>query len=368
MAISPFDRRMMAAAIRYSYRHLGRTGTNPSVATILVRDDGDVPVIVGRGITAIGGRPHAETEAIKEAGELAIGATAYVTLEPCAHHASTPPCAEALVRDGVRRVVSATTDPDDRVSGRGYKILEDGGIEVERDVLAIEAENAMAGYLTQRKLGRPHVTLKMALSKDGKIGRRDEGQVAITGDVSNAVSHVLRATSDVILVGIGTALQDDPSLTCRLPGMEDRSPVRLILDRHLRLPLDSALVRSAHKHPVIVATTSDPYSEKYRQLADSGCSLLACEETGTGIALPELLEDLSGRGYSSVLVEGGASVAASFLNAHLVDRIRLYVGPQEIGNEGIPAPLSPEAMPSGFSLVDTQTFGTDKRFEYERAS
>lgn len=368
MAITPFDRRMMAAAIRYSYRNLGRTGTNPSVSTLLVRDDGDVPVIVGRGITAIGGRPHAETEAILEAGDLARGATAYVTLEPCAHHASTPPCAEALVRDGIRRVVSATTDPDGRVSGRGYKILEDGGIEVERDIMAHDADRAMAGYMTQRKLGRPHVTLKMALSKDGKIGRRDAGQVAITGPISNDVSHVLRATSDVILVGIGTALEDDPSLTCRLPGMENRSPVRLVLDRHLKLPLDSALVRSAQEHPVIVATTSQPDSDKYRQLAQAGCSMLGCDDSETGIALPELLEDISGRGYSSVLVEGGASVAASFLNAHLVDRIRLYVGPETIGNDGIDAPLSPDNMPSGFDLIGTETFGADKRYEYERVT
>ncbi|MCP4314650.1 MAG: bifunctional diaminohydroxyphosphoribosylaminopyrimidine deaminase/5-amino-6-(5-phosphoribosylamino)uracil reductase RibD [Hyphomicrobiales bacterium] len=368
MAVSAFDRRMMAAAIRYSYRNLGRTGTNPSVSTLLVRDDGDVPVIVGRGITAIGGRPHAETEAIMEAGDLAMGATAYVTLEPCAHHASTPPCAEALVRDGIKRVVSATTDPDGRVSGRGYKILEDGGIEVESDVLASDAEYAMAGYLTQRKLGRPHVTLKMAVSKDGKIGGRNAGQVTITGPVSNSASHVMRATSDVIIIGIGTALEDDPSLTCRLPGMQDRSPARLVLDRNLRLPLDSALVRSAHDFPVIIATTRPPDSEKYHQLSQAGCIILACEESGGGIALPELLEDLAGRGYSTVLVEGGAAVAAAFLDAHLVDRIRVYLGPGVIGKDGVSAPLTPDNMPSGFNLIATETFGADLRYEYERSS
>ena len=359
---------MMAAAIRYSYRHLGRTGTNPSVSTILVRDDGDIPVVVGRGITAIGGRPHAETEAIREAGELARGATAYVTLEPCAHHASTPPCAEALVRDGIRRVVSATTDPDGRVSGRGYKILEDGGIEVERDVLASDAQYAMSGYLTMRKFSRPHVTLKLALSKDGMIGRKGGGQVPITGPVSNAASHVLRATSDVIIVGIGTALEDDPSLTCRLPGLEDRSPVRLVLDRHLRLPADSNLVRTARDHPVLVATTRPPDHDAYRQLAEAGCTMLACDASDAGIALPELLEDLGGLGHSSVLVEGGAAVAESFLNAGLVDRIRLYVGPEPIGDDGIPAPISLDRMPQGFGLIDTQTFGADKRYEFERTS
>ncbi|MEM9104133.1 MAG: bifunctional diaminohydroxyphosphoribosylaminopyrimidine deaminase/5-amino-6-(5-phosphoribosylamino)uracil reductase RibD [Pseudomonadota bacterium] len=368
MAISEFDRRMMAAAIRYSYRHLGRTGTNPSVATILVRDVGDVPVVVGRGITAIGGRPHAETEAIKEAGDLAKGATAYVTLEPCAHHASTPPCSEALVRDGIKRVVSATTDPDGRVSGRGYKILEDGGVEVEQDVLASDAQYAMAGYLSMRKLSRPHVTLKMALSKDGMIGRRGGGQVAITGPVSNDANHILRATSDVIIVGIGTALEDDPSLTCRLPGLEDRSPVRLVLDRNLRLPLDSTLVRTARDHPVLVATTSLPDHEAYDPLVQAGCSMMACDDSETGIALPELLEDLGGRGYSSVLVEGGATVAESFLQAGLVDRIRLFVGPQPIGEKGVPAPVSPDRMPKEYKLIETQMFAADTRYEFERTS
>ena len=366
MAVSAFDRRMMAAAIRYTWRNLGRTGTNPSVSTVLVRDDGDGPVIVGRGITAIGGRPHAETEAIAEAGERARGATAYVTLEPCAHHGSTPPCAEALVRAGVRRVVSATTDPDGRVSGRGYEILEEGGIEVEADVLATEAQYAMSGYLTQREIGRPHVTLKLAVSADGRIGRRGAGQVAITGPESNAASHLLRATSDVIIIGIGTALEDDPALTCRLPGMENRSAARLVLDRALRLPLDCKLVRTARQSPVIVATTVLPDDERYRRLSEAGCTMMACEESGDGIALPELLDDLAAQGHASVMVEGGTAVARSFLDAHLVDRIRLYVGPEAIGEDGIDAPLSPERMPDGFEPKRTDVFGADRRLEYER--
>ncbi|WP_136658800.1 bifunctional diaminohydroxyphosphoribosylaminopyrimidine deaminase/5-amino-6-(5-phosphoribosylamino)uracil reductase RibD [Nitratireductor sp. XY-223] len=368
MAVSAFDRRMMAAAIRYTWRNLGRTGTNPSVSTIIVRDDeGDTPVIVGRGITAIGGRPHAETEAIAEAGELARGATAYVTLEPCAHHASTPPCAEALVRAGVKRVVAATTDPDGRVSGRGYRILEDGGIDVEVDVLAEQAQYAMSGYLTQRRFGRPHVSLKLAVSSDGKIGRRGGGQVAITGPQSNAASHILRATSDVIVVGIGTVLEDDPMLTCRLPGMEDRSPARLVLDRGLRLPLDCRLVRTARAHPVLVATTVLPDDERYRSLSEAGCIMVACEESGDGIALPELLEDLAARGYSTVMVEGGATVARSFIDAHLVDRIRLYAGPEAIGDDGVASPLTPDEMPDGFVPTRTDVFGADRRLEYERS-
>lgn len=366
MAVSEFDRRMMAAAIRYTYRHLGRTGTNPSVATILVQEVDGVPVIVGRGLTAIGGRPHAETEALEEAGGRAVGSTAYVTLEPCAHHGSTPPCAEALVTAGVSRVVAATTDPDGRVSGRGYRILEDGGIEVEADVLAPLAKRAMAGYLTQRRLARPHVMLKLALSKDGKIGCKGDGQVPITGPLSNAVNHLLRATNDVILIGIDTAIEDDPSLTCRLPGLEGRSPLRLVLDRQLRLPMDSRLVRSAHEIPLMVATVRLPDDEKHRQLTQAGCRMLACEENETGIALPEMLEDLCGQGVMNVMIEGGAAIARSFLDADLVDRIHLYIGPDEIGEDGVAAPLTPEDMPAGFVKTGTSRFGPDLRFEYER--
>src|SRR5918994_424289 len=178
------DRRFMAAALRLSKKHSGLTSTNPSVGTLIVRDDGAGPVIIGRGVTAIGGRPHAETEALAEAGELARGATAYVTLEPCAHHGRTPPCANALVTAGVRRVVGAAVDPDDRVSGKGYAILRQAGVEVVERVLVDEAADAMAGYLTRSLKKRPEVTLKLALSQDGMIGKLGEGQIAITGEVS----------------------------------------------------------------------------------------------------------------------------------------------------------------------------------------
>ena len=363
---SDFDRRMMAAAIRYSFRHLGRTGTNPSVATLIVRDTEAGPVIVGRGVTAIGGRPHAETEALAEAGELARDATAYVTLEPCAHHGSTPPCANALVAAGVKRVVAATTDPDHRVSGKGYAILRDAGVEVLTDVLKADADFAMAGYLMQRNKNRAHVTLKMAVSADGKIGKRGVGQVAVTGEESRAATHILRAVSDVILVGVETALEDDPELTCRLPGLESRSPVRLVLDSRLRLPLSSRLVQSAATTPVIVATTEPPDSAEYRALSDAGCQLMACESADRGVALAELLDDLSGRGYFTVAVEGGARVAKSFLAAGLVDRIVLYTGPDSIGPEGVDAPFDADHIPDGFKLEDTLRYGRDVCRIYER--
>ena len=225
MAVSALDRRYMAAAIRLARWHEGRTGSNPSVATLIVREIEGMPVIVGRGVTAIGGRPHAEPQALAEAGELARGATAYVTLEPCAHHGRTPPCAEALVAAGVSRVVAAATDPDDRVSGRGYAILRQAGIEVEEGVLAADAERDLAGYLTRRIKNRVHVTLKLAISANGKIGRRDGAQMPITGEITRRQVHAMRAQSDVILIGVGTATNDDPDLTCRLPGQIGRAHV-----------------------------------------------------------------------------------------------------------------------------------------------
>jgi len=247
------DRRFMAAALRLSRRNAGRTSTNPSVGTIIVRDDGAGSMIVGTGVTAVGGRPHAETEALAEAGELARGATAYVTLEPCAHHGRTPPCANALVNAGVARVVGAASDPDPRVSGKGYAILRAAGIEVVEKVLAAEASEQMAGYLIRSLKKRPEVILKLALSSDGKIGRHGAGQVAITGDIARREVYLMRAEADGILVGIGTALEDDPALTVRLPGLENRSPARIVLDRQIRLPEASKLVSGIDRVPLYVA-------------------------------------------------------------------------------------------------------------------
>ena len=197
------DERFMAAAIRLAMRHSGITGTNPSVATLIVRDekDGQGPRIVGRGITALGGRPHAEAQALREAGEAARGATAYVTLEPCAHHGRTPPCAEALVAAGIARVVSAAADPDPRVNGKGHAILTAGGLEVTPGILAAEAASDLSAYLTRHAKNRPEVTLKMALSADGCLGVRGGGQVHITGPVANRQTHLVRARHDAILIG-----------------------------------------------------------------------------------------------------------------------------------------------------------------------
>ena len=360
------DRRYMAAAIRLSMKHSGLTSTNPSVCTLIVRDDGQAPVIVGRGVTAKGGRPHAETEALAEAGELSRGATAYVTLEPCAHHGRTPPCANALVAAGVTRVVGAATDPDERVSGKGYAILRQAGIEVVERVLAEEAADAMAGYLTRSLKKRPEVTLKLALSQDGMIGKPGEGQIAITGEVSRRQVHMMRATSDAIVVGIGTAIEDDPELTVRLPGLANRSPTRIVLDRTARLPVTSKLVQTAREVPLLVATCADAGAARKAELERAGAGFLATETFGGRVALPELLEDLAAKGMSSVLVEGGAATAKHFLDEDLVDRIVLFRGAVIIGEGGLAAPIDEDHLPAGFRLLREASYGDDRVAEWAR--
>ncbi|MBY3166859.1 bifunctional diaminohydroxyphosphoribosylaminopyrimidine deaminase/5-amino-6-(5-phosphoribosylamino)uracil reductase RibD [Rhizobium laguerreae] len=253
MSITPHDERFMAAAIRLSRWHLGRTATNPSVGCLIVKDG----VIVGRAVTALSGRPHAETQALAEAGALARGATAYVTLEPCSHHGRTPPCSEALIAYGVARVVISVTDPDPRVSGRGIVMLREAGIEVDAGLLEAEGRHSLAAYLTRQTKNRPYVTLKLAVSADGMIGREGEGQVAITGPEARAQVQALRAETDAILVGIGTAIADDPLLTVRTPSLESQSPIRIVLDPSLALPLTSKLVETARQVPVIVVASEE---------------------------------------------------------------------------------------------------------------
>ncbi|MGI6852662.1 bifunctional diaminohydroxyphosphoribosylaminopyrimidine deaminase/5-amino-6-(5-phosphoribosylamino)uracil reductase RibD [Mesorhizobium sp. 1B3] len=367
MTTSAIDRRFMAAAIRLSRQHKGRTSTNPAVATLIVRNDGNGPVIVGRGVTAIGGRPHAETQALAEAGERARGATAYVTLEPCAHHGRTPPCADALVTAGVARVVGAATDPDPRVSGKGYAILRKAGVAVDERVLADEAADLMAGYLIRSIRKRPEVVLKLALSADGMIGRLGEGQVAITGATARAQAHLMRMEADAIVVGIGTALADDPWLTVRLPGLEGRSPARIVLDRLAKLPVTTKLARSAHEVPLMIAVGPEADKERKAALAAAGAGFLATETYDGRIALPELLEDLAARGMSSVMVEGGADTARAFLDDDLVDRIILFRGLGAIGRGGIASPIDHDHIPGGFRLVREARFGEDRYAEWMRA-
>lgn len=361
--ITADDRRFMAATIRYARRHKGLTGTNPSVGTIIVRDG----VVVGRGVTALGGRPHAETQALAEAGEAARGATAYVSLEPCAHHGRTPPCAEALVSAGVARVVVAATDPDERVSGKGFAILRHAGIEVVPGVLSASAADDLAGYLNRSAKKRPEVTLKLALSADGFVGRKGHGQIAITGAAARAQSHILRSQSDVILIGVETALADDPVLNCRLPGLEQRSPIRLVLDSNLRLPLTSKLVRSTDALPLWLACGEDALPERRYEMKAAGCRIIAAESHDGRIALPELMDDLAAQGVSTVLVEGGAGVAKSFLDEGLVDRLIVFRSPLEIdAADGVAVAGLDTHIADEFTILRQTQFGGDACMEYVR--
>lgn len=356
------DERFMAAAIRLARRNLGRTGTNPSVGTLIVKDG----VIIGRGITAIGGRPHAETQALKEAGKGARGATAYVTLEPCAHHGRTPPCAEALVSAGVSRVVIATSDPDARVSGRGAAILRLAGMSVVEHVLPNIAVEGLSGYLTRSVKKRPEITLKLAVSADGLIGRRGVSQVAVTGEISRKMVHIMRAEADAIMIGSGTALVDNPELTCRLPGMHNRSPIRIVLDSRARLPLEGKLARSASRTPVWIAVHAAALGERTQSLEAASCRLLACEDDNGQIALPELFEDLAAQGVASVLVEGGAAVSKSLIQQDLVDRLALFASDLALGGDGVASPFTEHSVPDHFVKVRSALYGEDRFSEYVR--
>ncbi|WP_075617014.1 bifunctional diaminohydroxyphosphoribosylaminopyrimidine deaminase/5-amino-6-(5-phosphoribosylamino)uracil reductase RibD [Allorhizobium taibaishanense] len=361
------DERFMGAAIRMGRRHLGQTLTNPSVGCVIVADG----KIVGSAVTARSGRPHAEVQALALAGERARGATAYVTLEPCSHHGKTPPCADALVKAGVARVVVAVTDPDPRVSGRGLLILAGAGIEVVTGVLEQEARYSLAGYLTRQTKQRPHVTLKLALSRNGMIGRLGtkpgEGQVAITGPIARAQVQLLRAESDAILVGIGTAKADDPELTVRLSGQGHRSPLRIVLDRRLELPLGSKLVRGARTVQTLCAcgepstfTCTESFEQSRSALQDAGVHVWPVTD------LHDLLRQLAVQGISSLMVEGGAAAADAFLKACLVDRIHLYQGPDEISGDGVASPLDPANIPGTFRHRRSLMLGADRFDEFEQ--
>lgn len=315
----------MRAALGLAGRGLGRVWPNPAVGCILVRDGR----VVGRGATGPGGRPHAETVALAQAGAAAAGATAYVSLEPCAHHGQTPPCAEALIAAGVARVVYAAADPDPRVDGRGEALLRAAGIAVTAGVCRAEAEALNAGFISRVRRNRPLVTLKLATTLDGFIATSGGESKWITGAAARRRAHLLRAQNDAILVGSGTVLADDPELTCRLPGMAARSPVRVVLDRRLRTPPESRLMQTARSTPVWLFSAVDRPSGAFTA---AGVELCALSATADGAAaMTEVMTILAGRGITRLLVEGGATVAASLLAAQLVDRIAWFRAPAVMG-------------------------------------
>jgi diaminohydroxyphosphoribosylaminopyrimidine deaminase/5-amino-6-(5-phosphoribosylamino)uracil reductase len=297
----------------------------------------------------------------------------YVTLEPCSHHGKTPPCADAIVAAGIARVVSAIEDPNPEVAGQGHARLRAAGIAVDVGLCAEEAARDHAGHFTRVREHRPHVVLKLAVSADDKIAAAGHRPVAITGAAAQARVHLLRAQSDAILVGIGTVLADDPLLTCRLPGMEKRSPVRVVLDRALRLPGDSRLVHSARATPLWVMTSELAEAKAAAKLGGAGAHLLRVPTTTSappGLALPQVLHALADKGITRLMVEGGARVASSFLTAGLVDEVWLLRGPGLIGEDGVAAletqPLSAITQSPSFRLRASETVGGDSLMIYER--
>jgi diaminohydroxyphosphoribosylaminopyrimidine deaminase/5-amino-6-(5-phosphoribosylamino)uracil reductase len=360
------DRRFMQLALTLGRRGLGRTAPNPAVGAVIVKDD----VVVGRGWTQPGGRPHAEPEALARAGEAARGATLYVTLEPCSHVGKSPPCADAIIAAGISRVVSAIEDPNPQVAGQGHAKLRAAGIVVDVGLCADEAARDHAGHFRRVRDARPHVILKLAVSSDDKIGAAGGKPVAITGEAARARVHLLRAQSDAVLIGIGTALADDPLLTCRLPGMAKRSPVRVVLDRALRLPGDGRLVHSAREVPLWVLASETAEAPAAAKLGAAGAQIVRVRTGANGLDLPDVLRTLSDKGITRLMVEGGAQVAASFVGAGLVDEIWLLRGPNEIGADGVAAlgalPLGAIARSSSFRLRDSEKLENDTLTIYER--
>ena len=329
------DRRFMALALALAGRGLGSVWPNPAVGCVLVQGGH----IVGRGWTQPGGRPHAETEALARAGDSAQGATCYVTLEPCAHQGETGPCSQALVQAGIARAVVALEDPDPRVAGRGIAMLEEAGIEVARGCMEDEARALNAGFLSRVEKGRPHVTLKLASTLDGRIGTRSGDSRWITGPSARARGHLLRAQNDAAMVGAASALADDPALTCRLPGLDDQSPVRAVIDGSARLPTTHALIVGAGDRPTWIISTQELGGDgRHAAWREAGVEVIevAAEADGRP-SLTATLEALAGRGLTRVLVEGGGRLAAALLSAGLVDRIEWFRAPGAIGGDGVPA-------------------------------
>lgn len=354
---------LMRAALAAGRRNLGMTWPNPAVGALVVRETGEGPLILAAAGTAKGGRPHAEPPALIEAGEAARGATLYVTLEPCSHHGRTPPCIEAIKAAGVARVVAAIEDPDIRVAGRGFAFLREHGIAVTIGVGAKEARIAHAGHISRVTLGRPHIMLKLAVSADGKAALAGRRPVAITGEAARRRVHLMRATYDAVITGIGTVLADDPQLTCRLPGMLDRSPVRVVLDGELRLPLGSALIATRETAPLWLVAAEDASADRETTLTEIGVEVMRVRRRPDGgLDLHEAVRLLAMRGITRLMVEAGPRVAGAFLASGLVDEANVFTAPQTLGTDAIDAlhglPLS--ALDAYLSETETELHGSDR--------
>lgn len=357
----------MAHALALGRRTRGQCWPNPAVGCVIVRDGR----IVGRGWTQPGGRPHAETEALAQAGEAAHGATAYVTLEPCSHHGQTPPCADALIEAGIARVVAAIGDRDPRVSGAGLARLRDAGIAVETDVLAEQARDDLAGFFLHVDQGRPWLTLKLAMSLDGRIATATGESRWITGPDARRAVHALRASHDAVMVGAGTARADDPALTVRGFGAR-RQPVRVAVSRHLDLPLMGQLARTARDNPVWVCHGPDVTAPLREAWAGLGAQLLPCAVTAGRVDPLAVLQALGAQGLTRVFCEGGGQLAAALLAADLVDELQVFGAGLALGAEGQPGlgalGIARLAEAPRFALRALEVIGGDTRQVWRRAA
>lgn len=353
------DERWMRLALSLAQRGLGQVWPNPAVGCVIVKDGR----VLGRGWTQVGGRPHAETVALAQAGE-ATGATAYVTLEPCAHHGKTPPCALALVSAGVARVVCALEDPDPRVSGQGFQMLRKAGINVETDVLLVEAAEINKGFLLNRTIGRPMFTLKMASSIDGRIATHTGESRWITGPEARRQVHMMRANHDAVLIGAGTARADNPLLDVRDMGMSDANPVRIVLDGGLSVPLTSRLAQTAQETPLWICHRGGVDKSRIEAWETIGATLIEVTHSDTGeINLADMATALGKRGITRVLCEGGGRLAASLITADLVDELITFTAGLALGSEGLSVfgPLEIDALKDAprFDLKVSRKAGGD---------
>jgi len=347
----------MRAAFGLARRGLGQVWPNPAVGCILVKFESDTNMVgrvVGRGWTQPGGRPHAETQALDRAGTAACGATAYVTLEPCNHHGETLPCTNALIAAGVARVVLAIEDPDSRVAGQGLSRLRKSGIDVTVGVGAEEARDLNIGYLMRQNTGRPLVTLKTATTLDGQIATRLGESRWITGEEAREHAHLIRSTQDAVMVGVGTLIADDPQLTCRLSGLEGRSPVRVIVDGKMRSPLTSKCAETARNQATWMIVSEGGDSTRIRAFAELGIKILEVPSgKGNYPNLVDAVNLLGTRGITRLMVEGGARLVGALLNADLIDQVIWYRASSIMGDDGI----------SAVSAYDAQTLASIRRFK-----
>lgn len=358
------DRAHMRTALSLAKRGLGTVAPNPAVGCILFRPDlGKNGRVVGRGFTQPGGRPHAETEAIKQASTLASGACAYVTLEPCNHQGQTGPCTEALIKAGIRTVTIALTDPDPRVQGNGIQRLKDAGIDVRTGLFKDEARRLNAGFLSVQERGRPWVTLKVATSSDGMIAAEKGVPLWITGAAARARGHLIRAQNDAILTGVGTVVADDPQMTCRLPGLENQSPQRFLIDPKGRTPLGAQILQalSGHKTGVFVDTNTDTPINR------TDADIIRLPTVEGQFEISTILSTLAGRGITRLMVEGGQGINDAFLSSGMIDEIAWFRAPGFIGPNGVSAFSSDDPAQSGnFKLTETIDLDGDRLERYLR--